>query len=164
MVEARVKYMEGLQFVGQASSGHAIVMDGDIAHGGSNTGLRPTELLLIGLGSCSGMGIVSILKKKKQDVRGLEVIVRGEKEETYPQKFSDITMQFVVSGRNLSEEAVKRAVELSMEKYCAVKATLEGSPEMDFSFTILEEDNEAGDVSDSRFPGRIIGEIKGGIS
>ena len=159
MVEARVKYMEGLQFVGQASSGHAIVMDGDAVHGGSNTGLRPTELLLIGLGSCSGMGIVSILKKKKQDVRSLEIIVRGEKEESYPQKFTDITMEFMVRGRNLSEEAVKRAVELSMEKYCAVKATLEGSPEMNFSFTILEEENGSDGLS-----GQFIEEIKGGRS
>jgi len=157
MVEARVKYMEGLQFVGQASSGHAIVMDGDATHGGSNTGLRPTELLLIGLGSCSGMGIVSILKKKKQDVRGLEIIVRGEKEESYPRKFTDITMEFMVSGRNLSDEAVKRAVELSMEKYCAVKATLEGRPEMNFSYTISEEENDAADVSDELMKG-----IKGG--
>jgi putative redox protein len=157
MVEARVKYMEGLQFVGQASSGHAIVMDGDPAHGGNNTGLRPTELLLIGLGSCSGMGIVSILKKKKQDVKGLEVIVKGEKDEAYPQKFTDITMEFRVSGRDLSEEAVKRAVELSMEKYCAVKATLEGSPEMNFSFTILQEENGSDDLS-----GHLIKEIKGG--
>jgi putative redox protein len=151
MVEARVKYMEGLQFVGQASSGHAIVMDGDATHGGSNTGLRPTELLLIGLGGCSGMGIVSILRKKQQDVKGLEVMVRGEKEESYPQKFTDITMEFMVRGRNLSEEAVKRAVELSMEKYCAVKATLEGSPEMNFSFTILEEENGSDDFKRSAY-------------
>ncbi len=157
MVEAKVKYLDGLQFVGQASSGHAIVMDGDSINGGGNTGLRPTELLLIGLGSCSGMGIVSILKKKKQDVRGFEVIVRGEKEESYPQKFTDITMEFIVRGRNLSEEAVKRAVELSMEKYCAVKATLEGSPVMNFSFTILEEENGPDDLS-----GQIIREIEGG--
>ncbi|MEW6586991.1 MAG: OsmC family protein [Nitrospirota bacterium] len=157
MVEARVTYVDGLQFVGQASSGHAIVMDGDTINGGSNTGLRPTELLLIGLGSCSGMGIVSILRKKKQDVRSLEIIVRGEKEESYPQKFNGITMEFRVRGRNLSEEAVKRAVELSMEKYCAVKATLESSPEMNFSFTILEEENGPDDLS-----GQLIREIKGG--
>lgn len=144
MVEARVKYTEGLQFIGQASSGHAIVMDGDPAHGGTNTGLRPTELLLIGLGSCSGMGIVSILKKKKQDVRSFEVIVKGLKEESYPQKFSSISLEFMVGGRDLSEAAVKRAVELSMEKYCAVKATLEGCPAMDFTFRIVEEQDGAG--------------------
>lgn len=157
MVEARVKYMDGLQFVGQASSGHAIVMDGDATHGGSNTGLRPTELLLIGLGSCSGMGIVSILKKKKQFVRGLEIVVRGEKEESYPQKFTDITMEVLVTGSNLSEEAVRRAVELSMEKYCAVKATLEGSPKMNFSFRILDEANGPDDIR-----GQLIGDRKGG--
>ncbi len=153
MVEARVKYTEGLQFVGQASSGHAIVMDADATHGGGNTGLRPTELLLIGLGSCSGMGIVSILKKKKQDVTGLEIIVRGEKEESYPQKFRGITMEFVVTGRDLSEEAVRRSVELSLGKYCAVKATLEGSPEMNFSFRVREEGEGAADPDGDRLVG-----------
>lgn len=158
MVEARVKYMDGLQFVGQASSGHAIIMDGDATHGGSNTGLRPTELLLIGLGSCSGMAIISILKKKKQNVSGMEIIVRGEKEESYPQKFTDITMEVVVTGSNLSEEAVRRAVELSMEKYCAVKATLESSPTMNFSFRILEEANGADAIR-----GQLVEERQGGV-
>jgi len=155
MVEARVIYTEGLQFVGQASSGHAIVIDGDAAHEGSDTGLRPTELLLIALGSCSGMGIVSILKKKKQDVSGLEIVVKGEKAESYPQKFTGITMEFMVRGHNLSEEAVKRSVELSMEKYCVVKATLEASPDMNFSVSILEEGKNT--VVDS--PGQLIKKI-----
>ena len=138
MMEARVKYVDGMQFVGEASSGHALVMDGDTKFGGSNTALRPTELLLIGLGGCSGMDVISILKKKKQDVRGLEINVKGQKAETYPQKFTDITIEFVVTGHAVSEEAVKRAVDLSMEKYCSVKATLEGSAKITFSYRIIE--------------------------
>ena len=137
-MEARVKYVDGMQFVGEASSGHALVMDGDAKFGGSNTALRPTELLLIGLGGCSGMDVISILKKKKQDVRGLEINVKGQKAETYPQKFTDITIEFVVTGHAVSEEAVKRAVDLSMEKYCSVKATLEGSAKITFSYRIIE--------------------------
>jgi len=139
MPKAKITYTDGMQFVGEAGSGHAIVMDTDAEFGGANTGLRPTELLLIGVGGCSGMDIVSVLKKKKQKLTGLEVNVDGKKAETYPQKFTDINIEFTVKGRNLSEEAVKKAVDLSMEKYCSVKATLEGSAKITFSYKIVEE-------------------------
>ena len=139
MLEAKVTYVDGLQFIGEGSSGHAIVMDGDVSVGGRNTGTRPTELLLIGIGGCSGMDIASVLKKKKQDVRGLEINVKGEKAENYPKKFTDIDMEFVIRGRNISDDAVKKAVELSMEKYCSVKATLEGSAKITWSYKIIEE-------------------------
>ncbi len=137
-MEAKIRHISGLQFVGEASSGHALVMDGDPKFGGTDTAVRPTELLLIGLGGCSGMDVISILKKKKQDVRGLEINVKGDKATSYPQKFTDITIEFVVTGRAVSEDAVKRAVDLSMEKYCSVKATLEGSARITFSYRIIE--------------------------
>ncbi|MCG2709035.1 MAG: OsmC family protein [Thermodesulfovibrionales bacterium] len=139
MIEAKVTYVDGLQFVGEAASGHAIVMDGDKEVGGRNTGARPMELLLIGLGGCSGMDIVSILKKKKQEINGVEIKVKGEKAGNYPKKFTDIDIEFIVRGRNVSDDAVKRAVELSMEKYCSVKATLEGSAKITWSYKIIEE-------------------------
>jgi putative redox protein len=139
MLEAKVTYVDGLQFIGEGSSGHAIVMDGDVSVGGRNTGTRPTELLLIGIGGCSGMDIASVLKKKKQDVRGLEINVKGEKAENYPKKFTDIDIEFVIKGRNISDDAVKKAVELSMERYCSVKATLEGSAKITWSYKIIEE-------------------------
>ncbi len=139
MIEAKVTYVDGLQFVGEAASGHAIVMDGDREVGGRNTGVRPMEMLLIGLGGCSGMDVVSILKKKKQEINGVEIEVKGEKAENYPKKFTDIDIEFIVRGRNVSEDAVKRAVELSMEKYCSVKATLEGSAKVTWSYKIIEE-------------------------
>jgi putative redox protein len=139
MIEAKVTYVDGLQFVGEAASGHAIVMDGDKEVGGRNAGARPMELLLIGLGGCSGMDVVSILKKKKQEINGVEIKVKGEKAENYPKKFTDIDIEFIVKGRNISEDAVKRAVELSMEKYCSVKATLEGSAKVTWSYKTIEE-------------------------
>ncbi|MDP3049022.1 MAG: OsmC family protein [Thermodesulfovibrionales bacterium] len=139
MIEAKVTYVDGLQFVGEAASGHAIVMDGDKEVGGRNTGARPMELLLIGLGGCSGMDIVSILKKKKQEINGVEIKVKGEKAGNYPKKFTNIDIEFIVRGRNVSDDAVKRAVELSMEKYCSVKATLEGSAKVTWSYKIIEE-------------------------
>ncbi|RPI37191.1 MAG: OsmC family peroxiredoxin [Nitrospiraceae bacterium] len=139
MSKAKVTYLNGMQFVGEADSGHAIVMDGAPDVGGRNTGLRPTELLLLGIGGCSGMDIVSILKKKKQDVKGVEINVDGRKADSYPQKFTEIQLEFVITGKNISEEAVKRAVQLSMEKYCSVKATLEGSSKITYSYKIIEE-------------------------
>ncbi|MBI3592728.1 MAG: OsmC family protein [Nitrospirae bacterium] len=137
MVNAKVKWVKGLQFVGESGTNHAIVMDADTEVGGNNTGMRPMELLLIGLGGCSGMDVASILQKKKQQVTDIDINVKGEKTDTYPKKFTEIGIEFIVSGKDLSEEAVKRAVELSMEKYCSVKATLEGTAKINFSYKIV---------------------------
>ena len=138
-MKAKVTYVKGLQFVGDSSSGHAVIMDGDTSVGGENTGPRPMELLLIAAGGCSGMDVISILKKKKQAVTGLEIRVSGQKAEEYPKKFTEIFLEFVIKGRNIEEPAVKRAVELSMTKYCSVKSTLEGSAEIKYSYTIIQE-------------------------
>lgn len=139
MESATVSYVQGLQFVGTASSGHAIVMDGDPEVGGSNTAPRPMELLLLGLGGCSGMDVVSILRKKRQDITGLEINIKGEQADTYPKKFTEIDLEFVVKGKNISEDAVKRSIELSVNKYCSVKATLEGSATIRSSYKIIKE-------------------------
>lgn len=139
MPEARVIFTERLQFVGEASSGHAIVMDGDPEVGGDNTGLRPMELLLVGLGGCAGMDVVSILRKKKQALTGLEITVRGQKAERYPKKYTDIDIEFLIKGKDISEESVKKAIALSMDKYCSVKATLEGSAKIIFTYKIILE-------------------------
>ncbi|MBE0425517.1 MAG: OsmC family protein [Nitrospirae bacterium] len=139
MLRSIIIYVQGLQFVGETSSGHAIVMDGDPGVGGNNTGPAPMELLLLGIGGCSGMDVISILKKKKQDVRGLEINVKGEKANEYPKKFTDIDLEFVIKGKNISKEAVKRAIDLSMNKYCSVKANLEGSAKVNFSYKIIQD-------------------------
>ena len=136
MLKAKVKWAGGLQFVGQSGTGHAIVIDAHPDYGGENTGMRPMELLLVGLGGCSGKDIVSILKKKKQEIRGLEINVKGQQPDSYPKRFTEIEIEFIVKGKNLSEEAVKRAVELSMDKYCSVKATLEHSAKIIYSYKI----------------------------
>jgi putative redox protein len=139
MKHATLHYVHGLQFVGSSSSGHAIVMDADTEVGGDNTAPRPMDLLLVGIGGCSGMDIVSILKKKKQDITGIEIIVKGEQADTYPKKFTDIALEFIIKGKGISEEAVKRSIELSMNKYCSVKASLEGSAKVRFSYKIIQE-------------------------
>jgi putative redox protein len=139
MVNANITYTGGMQFVASADSGHAVVMDADADSGGNNTGSRPMELLLMGLGGCSGMDIISILRKKKQQVTGLEAHVSGTMADEYPHKYTEVTIEYIVTGKALSEEAVKRAVQLSMDKYCSVKATLEGSARVTFSYRIIEE-------------------------
>ncbi len=136
MITAKVKWAGDMQFIGQSGTGHAMVMDASPDFGGYNSGMRPMELLLIGLGGCSGMDIVSILKKKKQDIRGLEIKINGQQPEKYPKRFTEIEIEFIVKGKSLSEEAVKKAVELSMEKYCSVKATLEHSAKITHSYKI----------------------------
>ncbi|MCI0469877.1 MAG: OsmC family protein [Nitrospirae bacterium] len=136
MLNAKVRWVNGLQFVGESGSGHAIVMDGDAEVGGNDTGMRPMELLLIGLGGCSGMDVASILTKKKQQATDIEVNIKGQKAETHPKKFTDIEVEFIISGRDLSEEAVSKAVEMSMQKYCSVKATLEGVAKIVHSYKI----------------------------
>jgi len=139
MAKATVTFTGGMQFVASADSGHAIVMDADADSGGSNTGSRPMELLLMGIGGCSGMDIISILRKKKQQVTGLEAHVSGTMADDYPHKYTEITIEYIVRGKGVAEEAVKRAVQLSMDKYCSVKATLEGAAKINFSYRIIEE-------------------------
>lgn len=137
-MNAKVTYTNGMQFVGEASSGHAIIMDANREVGGSNTGLRPTELLLIGIGGCSGMDVISILKKKRQDVTGLEIKIDGSKADSHPKKFTTMHVHYIIKGNAVSEEAVKRAVSLSMDKYCSVKASLEPTVTITYSFEIIE--------------------------
>lgn len=137
MLTAKVKWVNDFQFIGESGSGHAIVMDASPEPGKIRTGMTPMEMLLVATGGCSGMDVISVLKKKRQDVFDIEVNVSGEKAETHPQKYKSIRIEYTVTGKDISEEAVRKAVELSMEKYCSVKATLEGSAEIKYSFRIV---------------------------
>jgi putative redox protein len=137
MLTAKVKWVEGFQFVGESGSGHAIVMDASPEAGKVMTGMTPMEMLLVGIGGCSGMDVVSVLKKKRQEVVDIAVNVSGEKAESYPQKYTSIQLEFIITGKNISDDAVKKAVDLSMEKYCSVKATLEGSAKIVYSYKIV---------------------------
>jgi putative redox protein len=139
MPKAKITYTGGMQFVAQADSGPAIVMDADKEFGGNNAGPRPSELLIMGIGGCSGMDIISVLRKKKENVTGLEINVNGTKAEEHPKKYVAIDVEYIVKGKNLSDAAVKRAVDLSMEKYCSVKATLEGTAKITYTYRIVEE-------------------------
>jgi putative redox protein len=138
-MKSRVKLVEKMQFVGTADSGHAVIMDAPPAVGGTDSGAKPSELLLMAFGGCSGMDVISILRKKKQDVTDLEINVTGETAESHPHRFTDIHIEYVVTGRGVDEEAVKRSIELSLGKYCLVGATIGGSARITHSYRIIEE-------------------------
>jgi putative redox protein len=139
MIEAKVTLVKDMQFTGKATSGHTLTMDADETAGGSNTGFRPMELLLVSFGGCSGMDVISILRKKRQPVAGLEINVKGEKTDTNPKIYKEVHIEYVVKGKGVEKEAVERAIALSLEKYCSVGATLAKAGTITHSYRIVEE-------------------------
>ena len=139
MIEAKVRLMQDMQFVGTSTSGHSLTMDADQESGGRNAGFRPMELLLVGFGGCTGMDVISILRKKRQNVTGLEMNVTGEKTDSYPKIYKEVHIEYVVKGKGVQKEAVERAIELSLDKYCSVGATLAKAGTITHSFRIVEE-------------------------
>lgn len=138
-MKAQIKWVDGAMFVGESGSGHTLVMDGPPEAGGRNMGVRPMETLLIGLGGCASYDVVSILKKARQDIRDVHTQLEAERAETEPKVFTKIHLQFVVSGKNLKETQVKRAVELSAEKYCSASIMLgRAGVEMTHGYEIVE--------------------------
>ncbi len=138
MVEAKVTLIKEMQFQGTASSGHSLTMDADDVSGGKNTGFRPMELLLVGFGGCSGMDVISILRKKRQQISGIEITVKGEKTDSYPKIYKTVHIEYVVTGRAIQADAVERAINLSLEKYCSVGATLAKAGTITHSYRIIE--------------------------
>lgn len=138
MVEAKVTLVEDMQFSGIAGSGHAITMDADEKAGGSNAGVRPMELLLVAFGGCSGMDVISILRKKRQSVSGLDIRVKGEKTDGYPKIYKTVHIEYAVKGKGIEKEAVERAITLSLEKYCSVGATLAKAGTITHSYEIID--------------------------
>jgi putative redox protein len=139
MVEAKVKLSGDMQFEGLSSSGHRLIMDADDESGGQNKGFRPMELLLVGFGGCSGMDVISILRKKRQNVTGLEINVKGERADSHPHVYKDVHIEYVVRGKEIQKDAVERAIALSLDKYCSVGATLAKAGTVTHSYRIVEE-------------------------
>ena len=141
-MKARVKWNEGMSFVAEAGSGHALVIDGSPDHGGRNLGPRPMEMVLLGLGGCSAFDVVLILKKLKQTFTDCYVEIEANRKDQVPAVFETIKLLFVVVGNDLVEKHVKRAVELSMEKYCSVTEMLKDSVNIEFDYKILKNKPE----------------------
>jgi putative redox protein len=139
MLQASVRWLDGAAFVGEAGSGHAVVMDGPPDHGGRNIGFRPMEMLLMGIGGCSSVDVISILQKARQEITDCMVHIEAERADAVPAVFTRIHLRFVVTGRGLREPQVKRAVELSAEKYCSASIMFQSAGvEVSHSYKIVE--------------------------
>lgn len=128
-MKAKVKWLDGLQFVGINERTSAVVMDGLPDVGGEGVGIKPTELLLISLAGCTAMDVISIMKKKRQDVREFTIEIEGDQRDDFPKSFKEIRIVYRIKGEGIDEEALKRAIELSEEKYCSVRSTMLALPE-----------------------------------
>ena len=128
-------------FVGVTPSGHAQAIETNSTRGNAAT---PMELLLLALGSCTGLDVISILKKKRQDVTGYRIEVSGDRRDDYPRSYTRLSVKHIVSGHAVSEQAVAQAIEFSDKKYCSVAATLRGTAEIVSSFEIVEEEKVNG--------------------
>lgn len=136
MSHAKITWFGERQFVGVDSSKHSVVISAqDEANA---TGMKPSDLLLVALAGCSAMDVIGILRKKRLDVQGFEINVKGEQDEDPPWAFRRIELEYVVSGRGIQEKAVADAVRLSKEKYCSVSATVQGVAEVATSYHIVE--------------------------
>jgi putative redox protein len=127
-----------MTFVGESGSGHALVMDGAPEHGGRNLGIRPMEMLLLGLGGCTAFDVVMILKKSRQDIVDCEVTIDSDRAEEVPKVFTRIHIHFIVSGSNLDVGKVDKAVNLSAEKYCSASEILGKTAKITHDFEIVE--------------------------
>ena len=138
-MQATVKWVDGAMFVGESGSGHSVVMDGPEDLGGKNLGPRPMEMLLLGTGGCAMYDVVSMLKKSRQQVRDCRIEIQAERADGVPAVFTAINLHFVVSGVALKETQVKRAVELSAEKYCSASIMLrEAGVALTYSYAVEE--------------------------
>jgi len=138
-MEARVKWVEDLTFMAESESGHAVLLSSGKADGGKDNCLRPFELLLLGLGACASIDVVSILKKSRQDISDCEALLSANRFDGIPAYFTTINCHFVVTGSNLSDTQVKRAVDLSFEKYCSVAFMLREKAEITWSYELQED-------------------------
>lgn len=138
-MDARITWNDGVSFVATSGTGHRVTMDGPPDHGGRDLGPRPMELLLMGMGGCTSYDVLTILKKSRQDVTACEAVLKAERADAVPAVFTKIHVHFIVTGRGLKEAQVKRAVELSAEKYCSASIMLQaGGVEITHGYEIVE--------------------------
>jgi putative redox protein len=137
-MKARIKWVEDASFVGESGSGHAVLMDGPPENGGRNLGVRPMEMVLLGMGGCTAFDVVDILKKARQDVRDCVVELHAERADTIPKIFTKIHVHFIVTGKDMKEVQVKRAIGLSAEKYCSASIMLAKMAEITHDYEIIE--------------------------
>ena len=139
-MKARVKWVEGVSFVGESQSGHAVVIDGAPEHGGRNRGMRPMETVLLGAASCTAFDVVLILKKARQPIADCVVDAEAERATTEPKVFTKIHLHYAVAGRGLDPKQVERAVKLSKEKYCSATIMLAKTAHITYEVDVVDAD------------------------
>ncbi|QEL55024.1 OsmC family protein [Chromobacterium paludis] len=138
-MQARLKWVDGVCFMGETGSGHAVVMDGAPEGGGRNLGPRPMELVLLGTAGCTSYDVITILKKSRQDVRDCWVEIQADRADIDPKVFTKIHFHFVVVGKGLKPDAVERAIKLSAEKYCSASIMLAKTADITHDFELRED-------------------------
>ena len=136
-METQLKWAGNAAFIGRASSGHTVVMDGPAEGGGRNLGPRPMEMLILGMGASSTYDVVSILKKSRQEITDCEIKITSQRADSDPKVFTDIQLHFIVSGKDLKEKQVERAIKLSAEKYCSASIMLGATANITHDFEII---------------------------
>lgn len=137
-MKARVKWVQDATMLGESGSGHAVVMDGPAEHGGRNLGVRPMEMLLLGMGGCTEFDVLSMLRKSRQQVTDCVVELEAERSASEPKVFTRIHVHFIVTGKGLSEKHVSRAISLSAEKYCSASIMLGQMAEITHDYEIRD--------------------------
>jgi len=134
----RVKWIDGLRFVASDDKGHSVVMDVPKEHGGEGSAFGPMQLLLAAFGGCSGIDVVEILRKQRQKLEDLEIVVSGERVSEPPKVYSKVHVEYRLKGKDLQEKAVQRATQLSQDKYCSVGAILKAKAKVTYNYVIQQ--------------------------
>jgi putative redox protein len=142
-MKARVKWVQDVMFVGESGSGHAVVMDGAPESGGRNLGIRPMEMLLLGLGGCSAFDVVLILKRGRERVTDCVVELDAERAAEDPKVFTRITMRYIITGTDLDPKKAERAVALSAEKYCSASAIIGKTATIVHTVELIQTNSDA---------------------
>ncbi len=139
-VHANVQLIREMEFRGRAPNGHELTIDTSADHGGHALGLEPLDLVLLALGGCIGLDVISIMRKKRQEVTNYDVRITAEQSDEHPRVYTRIELEHVVAGRNIDEQAVARSIELSETKYCPVSAMLRSTVQIHNRYRIVNDD------------------------
>ena len=137
-MKARVKWVEDVLFLGESGTGHTVVMDGPEEAGGHGTGMRPMELLLMGMAGCTAFDVIEILKKSQQDIRDCVIEANGERSEEAPKVYTNIHIHYEITGKNVKANFVERAIKMSTEKYCSATIMLAKTATVTHDYEIIE--------------------------
>lgn len=138
-MKAKITWINGRAFLGESGSGHAVVMDGAPEAGGRNIGVRPMEMMLLGLGGCTAFDVVMILEKAREKITGCEVALEAERAAEDPKVFTQVKLVYTLRGHSLKAAAVERAIRLSEEKYCSASKMFEKTATLSHEWHIVDE-------------------------